>query len=999
MAGVLRRTPRNRPVRLPNTFHDRSPHNHHSPAYGHIGGLQYAPGVMGRPALLTGRKGDKMVVSGVGWNRTPFYVETLTMALSRQEIKENALRFASEWEGEQRERAESQTFWNEFFAVFGVRRRRVAAFEERVKTLIGHTEFIDLFLPGKMLAEHKSAGADLGKAASQAYRYVCNLELQGRGDESPRYIVVSDFSRIVLHDLEPEDGDNEILEFPITDLHKHIDAFGFISGYQVHKPKPEDPANIRASELMGAVHDALLASGYSGHSLERFLVRTLFCLFAEDTGIFEPDAFTAYIEQYTREDGSDLGPQLGAFFDILDTPKEKRQKNMDESLLALEYVNGGLFAETLRPPICNRAVREALIAAARFDWSRISPAVFGSLFQCVMDPGARRSFGAHYTTEENILKVLRPLFLDDLRAEFRKVRSNPKKLRAFHDRLGKMTFFDPACGCGNFLVLAYRELRRLEMDVFEVLHKSGQKFLDATFFSQVDVDQFYGIEIVEFPVRIAETALWLMDHQMNVEASVRFGQYYVRLPLQKSATIVHGNALRIDWTDVLPKERCTYILGNPPFVGKQYQSSEQKEDILLSLSNIKRFGVLDYVSCWYYKAAEYIQGTSIPVGFVSTNSIIQGEQVAVLWTSLFAMGIHIRFAYSTFIWNSEARGKAHVHCVIIGFGLDDSAPKQIFQQEGDHVSAHSAVQINRYLVDAPDVAIVNRTKPICDVPDGIFGNMPNDGGHLLFSDDQKKSFLERQPEAEKFFRRFLGSEEFINGSSRWCLWLDGVAPSEFRPYRAILRQVELVREYRLASKRATTRELANTPALFGEIRQPDSDYILVPSVSSERRRYVPIGFVSLDVIASNLVLIVPDTTRFHFGVLTSMMHMVWMRRVCGRLESRYRYSVSLVYNNFPWPERLDDARRAAIESKAGRVLEVRNAYPGSTLADLYDPRSMPAELLRAHRELDRAVDRAYRVKPFTDDADRLAFLFDLYEKLASPNPIIPPDSPPKRRRR
>ncbi|MGL6226943.1 MAG: class I SAM-dependent DNA methyltransferase [Thermoguttaceae bacterium] len=915
------------------------------------------------------------------------------MPLSRQEIKQNAVKFAKEWASENREEAESQSFWNEFFAVFGVKRRSVASFEQKVRNIKGQFGSIDLFWSGRLLAEHKSRGKSLEKAASQAFEYIQNLTSDGRNDEIPRYIIVSNFATIVLYDLEPDEGDAEKLEFPLADLHKHVDAFAFIAGYKVHKPKPEDPANIIASELMGQVHDTLFASGYSGHSLERFLVRTLFCLFAEDTGIFEPDAFTAFIEQHTKDDGDDLGLRLSQFFDTLDTPIVKRQKNLDESLSSLQYIDGGLFEETLRPPICNRSIRNALLAATRFDWSRISPAIFGSLFQSVMDPNARRACGAHYTTEDNILKVIRPLFLDELRAEFEKVKSgksaaNRAKLQQFHDKLGRLTFFDPACGCGNFLVLAYRELRRLEMDVFEALHTTGQKLFDATFFSQVDVDQFYGIEIVEFPARIAETALWLMDHQMNLEASVRFGNYFVRLPLQKSAKIVHGNALRMDWTEVLPKEKCSYILGNPPFVGKQYQNATQKEDVQLVCQGVRNFGNLDYVACWYIKAARYIQGTKIPVGFVSTNSITQGEQVEFLWEELYKWNIGIFFAYPSFIWTSEARGKAHVHCVIIGFSVAPIDKRVLFEEVKGIITSKSVSSISPYLVEGPEHYVSSRRVPLCNIPEMIYGSKPADGGFLMVSEDERRNLSKNHPECLTYLRPILGSEEFINGIKRWCFWLVGVNPRDIMSIPEIKRRVELVKDFRLNSKKEPTRRDAEIPTLFTEIRQPTTKYLLVPRVSSETRLYIPIGWVSAKTIASDAVFVVPNAKLYHFGVLTSMMHNVWMRRVCGRLKSDYRYSAKIVYNNFIWPEHVTEEQQKRIAEKAQAVLDARALYPDNTLADLYARGYMPKELLKAHHELDRAVDRAYRKEPFTSDEDRLAFLFGLYEKLTTkPEPL------------
>ncbi len=733
---------------------------------------------------------------------------------------------------------------------------------------------------------------------------------------------------------------------------------------------------------MGRIHKALATQGYSAHVLERFLVRILFCLFAEDTGIFEPNSFATYLEQGTQEDGSDFGPKLGKLFEVLDTPEPLRQKNLDELLTAMRYVNGGLFEETLRTPDCNRKIRDEILAATRFDWGRISPAVFGSLFQSVMDPDARRRCGAHYTTEQNILKVIRPLFLDELREEFQRIKSNKKKLQVFHAKLASLKFFDPACGCGNFLVLAYRELRLLEMDVLAKLHQGSQQYFGTDFVSQVDVDQFYGIEIVEFPVRIAETALWLMDHQMNVLASERFSQYYVRLPLQKSAKIVHGNALRIDWNDVLPKEKCSYILGNPPFVGGKYQNSEQRKDVKSVLSKIPGGGLLDYVCCWYIRAAEYIQETKIPVGLVSTNSITQGEQVGALWSLLFQRGIKINFGYTTFIWANEGRGMAHVHSVIIGFSMTDAQRKFIFEEQDGKITAREVRNINPYLIDAPNVLIANRSRPLCDVPEICFGNQSIDGGYLLLEPDEKKELLKACPDAKPFVRRYVGAYEFINDVERFCLWLKGADTSVIRSLPEVKARVDAVRKFRLESKRAATRELAKTATEFAFVSHPDKPYLLIPSVSSERREYIPMGFMPAKTIASNLCLIIPGASLYHFGILTSAMHMDWMRRVCGRLESRYRYSAKLVYNNFPWPD-TTEVHKKKVEEKAQAVLDARELCPGSTPADLYAQGFMPKVLAKAHRELDKAVEKCYRAKPFRDDRERLAFLFELYEKLTS----------------
>ena len=923
------------------------------------------------------------------------------MPLSWNEIRHNAIRFANEWAGETREEAEGKSFWDEFFTVFGIRRRLVATFEEPVKNIRGQYSFIDLFWPGVVLVEHKSAGKDLGKAESQAFRYIQDLARDGRTKEIPRYVIVSDFARVALHDLEPEEQIGlplfegrrvATIEFPLAEFHRHIHDFAFIPGYKQHKFVEQDPINIEAAEMLGQLHDTLEAGGYSGHDLERFLVRILFCLFAEDTGLFERDAFRLYIENRTAPDGSDLGLHLARLFDVLDTSPDKRQKNLDETLAAFPYVNGELFSEKLGFADLNRDMRNALIACTHFDWSRISPAIFGSLFQAVMEPKERRQIGGHYTNERDILKVARSLFLDDLRAEFEarqkdKSTGRRARLEEFHGKLCKLNFFDPACGCGNFLVITYRELRQLELETLKELFgkQTEMTLADINRLSQVDVDQFYGIEIGEWPARIAEVALWLMDHQMNLKVSAAFGQLYQRLPLKKSPHIHCDNALRADWKQILPPGECSYVLGNPPFIGKAFQTAEQKADLDAVFGDVKGTGVLDYVCCWYLRAAQYIHGTEIKVAFVSTNSISQGEQAGILWPILFRnLNLKIHFAHRTFAWESEARGKAHVHVVIIGFGAFDTTGKKIYDYETETVTVSPAKNISPYLVEGSDAVVQSRSKPICAVPEIVFGNMPNDGGNLILSDEGKSELLKTEPGAKKFIRPFLGAQEFLNGQQRWCLWLKDASPAEFRAMPEVMKHVEGVRKHRMESERETTRKLANTPALFGEIRQPASDYLMIPSVSSENRNYIPIGFMSETVIGSNLVLFVPDATPFHFGVLSSAMHMAWTRQVCGRLKSDYRYSNKLVYNNFPWPENPPAKQRAAVEEKAQAVLAARQQFPASTLADLYDPLAMPPALVKAHAELDRAVDLCYRREPFETERQRVEYLFSLYEKLTAP---------------
>ncbi|MGD0089123.1 MAG: DNA methyltransferase [Planctomycetota bacterium] len=927
------------------------------------------------------------------------------MPLGWNEIRQRAIAFAKEWEGETRERAEAKSFWDGFFNVFGLARRTVASFEEPVKGISGKYGFIDLFWRGKLLVEHKSRGGDLGKAESQAFRYIQDLVGEGRQEDVPRYVILSDFARIVLYDLEPEDQQSLPLfgsfrvatyEILLSELHKHVHAFAFIPGYKQHKFADQDPANIEAAEIMGRLHDALEGGGYKGHALERFLVRVLFCLFAEHTGIFEPDAFGLYIRNHTAADGSDLGLHLARLFDVLNTPEERRQQNLDEDLAALPYVNGELFAENLGFADFNSDMRNALLACTRFDWSGISPAIFGSLFQSVMEPRERRQMGAHYTGERDILKVIRPLFLDDLRAEFEKVKKNKASLRRFHQKLAKLRFLDPACGCGNFLVISYRELRLLEIEVLKALNGSGQQELPL---SLVDVDAFYGIEILEWPTRIAEVAMWLMDHQMNLRFSETFGEPYVRLPLRKSPKIVQGNALDKDWKDILAPKQCSYVLGNPPFVGKHYQTRFQKSDLAKVLSNFRNTGDVDYVVGWFKRAAEYIQHTRIKAGFVATNSITQGEQVPLLWGEILdRYHLTIHFAHRTFCWASEARGKAHVHVVIIGFAAFPDGAKRLYDYEADPEKPTESVVsfISPYLTPGPSVLVTKRQKPLCDVPEMRCGNKPSDGGHLILDDVQRRQLRARYPAAKHLIRRFVGSEELINGIPRWCLWLADVPSAEYRDLPEITRRIQAVREFRTKSTAAPTKKAAQWPSRFFYISQPKSRFIAIPEVSSERRYYIPISLLPPTTIASNKIYIVPSPSMYLFGVLTSAMHMAWVKVVGGRLKSDFQYSGSMVYNTFPWPEAPSPRQKAAVEKAAQAVLDTRAEFPTDTLADLYDPLATPPKLVRAHAELNRAVDRCYRPQPFPNERLRVEYLFALYEKLTAPLIAAPKKTRPRR---
>jgi len=948
--------------------------------------------------------------------------------LSWNEIRQNAILFSRQWEGVSDERAEAQTFWNEFFQVFGVRRRTVASFEEPVRSLKNTYNRIDLFWRGRLLAEHKSAGESFDRAESQAFQYVQDLMTSGREDEAPRYVVLSNFHHIALYDLEPEGQQLDLplwrgaryerVEFRLQDFHRNIRHFAFIIGQKTHRFGEDDPANLEAAELMAQLHDTVKTGVYETAALERLLVRLLFCLFADDTGIFETAQFELFIENKTKPDGSDLGAQLHQLFEVLNTLQAQRSALLDEDLAAFPYVNGDLFAERLPLAGFNRDMRNRLLAACRFDWSRISPAIFGSLFQGIMDAKERRQIGGYYTSERNILKVICPLFLDALREEFFRIREDHStrriaRLHEFQEKLSRLKFLDPACGCGNFLVIAYRELRRLELEALKLLYDNFKLQQEAfsgdelAKLSQIDVDRFYGIEIGEWPARIAETALWLTDHQMNTELSLATGNPFQRIPLRASPHIRCANALRFDWNELLPAQECSYVLGNPPFVGKKARNAGQQADMALVFRGEKGTGVLDYVTCWYVKAGEYIIGRHTPCAFVSTNSITQGEQPGVLWPILWRkFQFKIHFAHRTFAWESEARGAAHVHVVIIGFSNYDVPRKLIFDYEkkkkqGDEPFRIEVSNINPYLVEGRDLALLNRTHPIAAVPPMNFGNMPNENGRLILDSDEKRQLLKAAPNAAQFIRPLISAKEYFHGVQRWCIWLKDVAPGAYRGIPEIMDRVAAVKEYRRKSDRAATKRLSSLPYLFGEIRQPQSRYVLLPRHSSERRTYIPFTYFQPRYIAHDSCLTLPNATLYHFGVLTSAMHIAWVCQVCGRLESRYRYSAKLVYNNFPWPPNATKAQRRKVEECAQKALKARQKYLDgiSTLADLYDPLTMPDDLLKAHQALDQAVDRCYRRERFHSERERVEFLFKLYEELTSPLAPSPPARQGRARRR
>ena len=1006
------------------------------------------------------------------------------MPLSWNEIKSRALTFSRTWDDAKSEDSEAKPFWIDFFEIFGITDKRVATFEHAVKKLPGlkaKTDgFVDLFWPGMLLVEQKSRGKNLDDALTQALSYFPGIAER----DLPQIVIVCDFARFRVHKLST----GETVEFTLKDLHKHIRLFGFVAGYKVQTIKAQDPVNIKAATALGRLHDALKASGYEGHPLEVLLVRVLFCLFADDTGIFQPaQAFRALVEERTASDGSDLGARLAQLFQVLNTAQDKRSKALDEQLAVFPCINGKLFEEPLPMADFTAAMREALLDACALDWSAISPAIFGSLFQSIMDEQARRNLGAHYTSEENILKLIGPLFLDDLRAEFGRVKGNRNRLFEFHKKLRTLTFFDPACGCGNFLVISYRELRELELEVLRASHllsgHLGQQSVDVHSLIGINVDQFYGIEIEEFPAQIAQVALWLMDHQMNLRVSEEFGLYFARIPLKTSPHIVHGNALTLDWNAVLPASRCSFVLGNPPFVGAKFMNDVQREDVRVVFAGIANAGLLDFVAAWYIKAARYLKGNGgqIPiqddtlsggtstrtklgsdpyspdahftapspattawagqmpgahtlrflkspptsaqptplcvhdaprVAFVSTNSITQGEQVGVLWSWLLAHGIHIHFAHRTFSWSNEARGKAAVHCVIIGLGLEDRPGKVIYEYDDIKGDPHAvlAANINPYLIDGPDVIAAARMHPVSRVPVIANGSIPADGGHLILTKEEKEELLSAESTAAVWIRPYLGAEGFIHNELRYCLWLANCPPQTLRAMPMVMARVRAVQAMREKSTKTATQQKAGTPTLFTEDRQPRAGgYLAIPRTSSENRRYLPLGYLPAEVIAANDLQIVPDASLFHFGVLSSLMHRAWIDVTAGRLKSDIRYSIKLTYNTFPWPDLAVNSKtnqpetkaehaQSAIEIGAQAVLDARakfqaGAHPAS-LADLYDPLTMPPELLKAHQRLDAAVDKAYEAcggkKSYKSDAERVAFLFERYQQLTSLLPLTLP---------
>jgi hypothetical protein len=824
----------------------------------------------------------------------------------------------------------------------------------------------------------KTPKKDKVKAYIQAKKYAENLP----PSDLPFGILISDFISFDYYDLEKN---GEPVVFSLEELPQKVELFAYLAGYKDIVFEAVSPVDIEAAEHMGELYDALKENGYTGHELEMYLVRLLFCLFADDTGIFdEKKAFYKYILDRTNVDGSDLAMHLGLIFDTLNKPKEKRQKNIDEIVNKFPYIDGSLFEKHLETAAFNSNMRKTLLKCCTLDWSKIKPEIFGAMFQSVNDKEKRRALGEHYTSEANILKIIKPLFLDELWYEFKKIKKlstalRQQRLLEFHTKLQNLKFLDPACGCGNFLVVTYRELRLLEIEVLsEYLHH--QKVIDIELYVRVNVDQFYGIEILEFPARIAQTALWLMDHLMNTEASKRFGKYITRIPLTASPSIMIADALPLDWESLIPKSELSYIMGNPPFVGIRHSKEYHRDNLKSVTSIIKNAGQLDYVTAWYIKAAQYIKNTKIKTAFVSTNSIIQGEQATTLWKYILEKNqMYINFAYQSFIWTNEAKGKAAVHCVIIGFWQEENKNKSIFSynEKNNNWNEQTVKIINQYLLPSEIIWIYKSSKPLENVQEMQKGCYPTDDGNYVYTKKEMEEFIKLEPLSKKYFRRWIGSEDLLQNYERYILFLKDVSPADLNSMPHVKKRIENVREFRLCSTKAATREKANTPILLDEERIPLSSFLVIPVVSSENRHYIPIAYKSPPDICYASAFFIDNANLYTFGIITSIMHMAWMRVVCGRLKSDYRYSNTLVDNNFPWPKPTD-TQKNKIEKYAQEILDIRKNYPESSLADMYNPLTMPSYLIKAHQKLDKAVDAAYG-KTFENESERVAHLFYLYQ--------------------
>ncbi len=909
-----------------------------------------------------------------------------------------AAAFAERWKGRGYERGESQPFWIDLLSnVYGIETPSDSFISFEDHRMVDASNFIDgRILSTKVLIEQKSLGKDLRAGIrqsdgsllnpfQQARRYVVSLPVS----EHPRWIVTCNFFEFLVYDMEQPNGEPE--QILLENLGKEYYRLQFLVDEKSDHLSKEMEVSIQAGEIVGRIYEALLKQ-YDDNSPEalRWLnilcVRLVFCLYAEDAGIFSRDQFHDFLVIY---EAKDLRRALRDLFEVLNTPQDKRSKYLQAELAAFPYTNGGLFEEEIEIPQFTEELKETLLqnASLDFDWSEISPTIFGAVFESTLNPETRRSGGMHYTSIENIHKVIDPLFLNDLRSELDEIleekveKQRIRKLDSYQDKLASLTFLDPACGSGNFLTETYLSLRRLENEVIRERYHGQMMMGEFLNPIKVSIQQFYGIEINDFAVTVATTALWISEAQMLTETERIIHQDIDFLPLKSYTNIYEGNALRTDWESIVPKDHLNYIIGNPPFVGARLMSDSQKQDVIdIFGANWKNVGNMDYVSCWYKKAAELMKDApQARAALVSTNSICQGEQVANLWQKLFDDGVKINFAHRTFRWDSEASLKAHVHCIIVGFSYQEVKPRYIY--DGNRRLAVS--NINAYLIDAPDVFVISRQNPLCNIPDIGIGNKPIDGGFYLFNEDEKDEFIKNEPISSSYFHPFLGATEFLHQTPRYCLWLGECSPSELHKMPHCLERIAAVREFRLSSSSAGTRKLADTPTRFHVENMPNTTYILVPRHSSENRRYIPMGFLSPDIFTSDAVQIIPEATLYHFGILESNVHMAWMRAVCGRIKSDYRYSKDVVYNNFPWPNPTDE-QRTKIEQTAQAILDARALYPDSSLADLYDELTMPVELRKAHQDNDRAVMAAYGfpIKTMTE-SQCVAELFKLYQELTN----------------
>ena len=915
--------------------------------------------------------------------------------MTENEKKIAAKEFAEYWKDKGYEKGESQKFWLSLLGeVLGVEHpAQFIQFENKVK--LDNTSFIDGTIPSThVLIEQKSAGKDLRKGIKQsdgtfltpfqqAKRYSSELPYS----ERPRWIITCNFQEFLIYDMEKPTGEPETIY--LKDLPKEYYRLQFLTDTGSELIRKEMEISIKAGELVGVLYDEILKQYKNPDdentlkSLNMLCVRLVFCLYAEDSGLFgEHLKFHNYLKGFAVKD---VRRAIIDLFKVLDTKIEDRDPYLDEDLASFPYVNGGLFAdEDIEIPNFNEKIVNLLLknASEDFDWSEISPTIFGAVFESTLNPETRRSGGMHYTSIENIHKVIAPLFLNELKEELEQIKelkvdkTRKQRLEEFINKLSTLNFLDPACGSGNFLTETYISLRRLENQALDLIHK-GQMLLGFDGVIKVSIGQFYGIEINDFAVTVAKTALWIAESQMMKETEEIVKMNLNFLPLKSYANITEGNALRIDWETVCPKEKLSYIMGNPPFIGGMMMTKDQKAEMEYVLGNVNGVGEMDYVAAWYYKATDLIQNSNISVAFVSTNSICQGQQAVTLWKPLFEKGIKIQFAHRTFIWDSEAKVKAHVHCVIVGFSKNNK-PKKILY---DNNMGRYVQNINSYLSDAPDMFVESCSKPLCNVPEIRFGSMPRDGGGFILTDEEKEELIGKEPLSEKWIRPYLGAYEFINNKTRWCLWLVGANPHELKQCPVVMKRIESVRAFRANSVAAGTRKFAETPTLFCQIAQPSTNYIAVPKTSSQRRKYIPIGFLTCETIASDLLFLIPNANLYHFGILTSNVHNAWMRTVCGRLKSDYRYAKDIVYNNFPWCESTEE-QKAKIEQTAQAILDARALYPDCSLADLYDEIAMPPELRKAHQANDKAVMQAYGFwGKINTESECVAELMKMYQKL------------------